>query len=725
MAKPISCVLTGLQPGHSRFINKLLEERPKLKAWRCELTALSHVYNLYFVAYSDSIHVYQPTFPDQKLPNEPALILRPPVSSPHLSYALDPQCPHSINRLHLDYLGREEIVLVVCDDGDTIGYSVTKIQRAVERRAASEVRDDDHLEEDVKVFLHRNAGISAWGLAVHQQGRMIALSANSHEVTVIAYALANPSETDSDSSDSSLESLPSSNDSLTGDFPFPRRKDHILTLRAQTNIPSISFDNNDTDPTGRWLFSSTIDGKTILWDLHNPEQPARILQLGHCVNVDDPCSRPTETCRCPDRDSLPHAAWHAMFVDPRSCRKSPSFQDAFGVEPTERAPCYWDITSSKPRGPPLYSNESNSSDGSEADVLGNDAEATPDPASGAQEQQTTDSDEISENESEQVEDEATAPETDDDQEEGSQDAQSLFIPEPTTANEAPSGTDYSVTVHGFDAQGGPLAVTMNLNMPVPVNFQDLLAQDEDSDGTSELMEELPLEITHRQPRQRGKKPYFELTTSQDNHTQPPPSIPPAVIVTKQDIYLVQPRYFSTPPPTLPSHSSPVIMLRYPQFSLGAEVNAPQHDRLCYATQIPELGIVLAATPAQKVVILSLTQIVTEQKGTGKRDTVYGMKIEHVVPGAELETRMEHDEHGFALAPLIYGRLVGFAVGPVQGMLDIPADEIEGGKERGRVDGEGKPRRWRLILMYQDHSVVTYELGMQSENDDTGVADLMV
>src|SRR5689334_20440174 len=97
-----------------------------------ELTALSQIYNLYFVACIDKIYVYEPSFPDQRLTNEPALIISPPKSKPGLRGSIDVYHPHSITRLHVDFLGNHEIVLVTCDDGDVIGYSIPSIQREIE-----------------------------------------------------------------------------------------------------------------------------------------------------------------------------------------------------------------------------------------------------------------------------------------------------------------------------------------------------------------------------------------------------------------------------------------------------------------------------------------------------------------------------------------------------------------------------------------------------------------
>lgn len=246
------------------------EPPPSPKWWRCELTALSHCFNLYFIAYNDTIHVYQPSFPRQELANKPDLILHPPVSSPMLEPAIDLADPHSITRLHVDYLGREEILLVTCDDGDVIGYRVPEIYRVVESRRDSMYDESNpDLEDRVRIFLHQNVGASAWGLAVHREARLIAISANTHQVTVLALALSKP-PTDPDIPPALDSSLSSENDDQ--DFPHSRWRGTIIILHASANIPAVFFDNSGRDPAGRWLFSSSIDGANQLWDLHEVEQ---------------------------------------------------------------------------------------------------------------------------------------------------------------------------------------------------------------------------------------------------------------------------------------------------------------------------------------------------------------------------------------------------------------------------------------------------------------------
>lgn len=79
-----------------------------------------------------------------------------------------------------------------------------------------------------------------------------------------------------------------------------------------------------------------------------------------------------------------------------------------------------------------------------------------------------------------------------------------------------------------------------------------------------------------------------------------------------------------------------------------------------------------------------------------------------------------------------GRLVGVAVGPVQGMLD------EGGWEISDDGGEGggdnladtprarmETRRWRIILHYSNQNVKCFEVGKYSRPGEMRLADLVV
>ncbi|OAG17414.1 mitochondrial carrier [Alternaria alternata] len=317
-----------------KFPDKVAQ--PSLRGWRCDLTALSHRYNLYFLASVDEVHVYQPSFPDQNLPSEAELVLHPPKTGV-VGQGIDPSNPHSITRILVDYLGSEEILLLACDDGDVIGYRIQEIQRALEHRTNLQEPIND---DSIHVFLHRNVGASAWGLAVHREARIIAISANTHHITIIAYALASGSELDTSDHNAHGLSPPAPN------FPYSRQKDDVFTLSATNNIPALSFYGD----SGRWLLSSCIDGKTALWDLNSREEVATF-QLGWCASASDLSTPPRYfrhrfLCECPAAQNVLHGAWGTIALDIRSAYESSSAEE---FTPAASTADFMDITNQKER----------------------------------------------------------------------------------------------------------------------------------------------------------------------------------------------------------------------------------------------------------------------------------------------------------------------------------------------------------------------------------------
>lgn len=89
------------------------------------------------------------------------------------------------------FLGNQEILLAAYDDGDVKAYHVDTIAAAVaaKEREGSCLGFEVNPEVQPTVALGENVGSSAWGLAIHQKSRLIAVSSNRHEVTVFAPGL--------------------------------------------------------------------------------------------------------------------------------------------------------------------------------------------------------------------------------------------------------------------------------------------------------------------------------------------------------------------------------------------------------------------------------------------------------------------------------------------------------------------------------------------------------
>lgn len=129
--------------------------------------------------------------------------------------------------------------------------------------------------------------------------------------------------------------------------------------------------------------------------------------------------------------------------------------------------------------------------------------------------------------------------------------------------------------------------------------------------------------------------------------------------------------------------------------------------------IPSLGVVVVGSQDGRVAILSLVCFPhdvdisilrnpsQQQRSIKETKMVYAFTLEHILPWP-LQEKRGYRPH----MPLH-----GLAVGPVQGTEDLP-DEM---------------KRWRLLVMYQDHSVLSYEIGKKTGAGESGVdvRDVMI
>jgi hypothetical protein len=170
--------LTSIETGKERFEREGIIVPPPLAYWRTNLTALSQRYNLYFVATKDTVAVYRPEFPFQKLRRLPALLIPPELAEPSAAGYIDPRTPHAVNHLIVGDLGSEEILLLSTDSGNVVAYHTKAIEDAIRRdpyRFSTDARSDTI---GLRPFFSEWVHESAWGLAIHTQARMIAVSAN-------------------------------------------------------------------------------------------------------------------------------------------------------------------------------------------------------------------------------------------------------------------------------------------------------------------------------------------------------------------------------------------------------------------------------------------------------------------------------------------------------------------------------------------------------------------
>jgi hypothetical protein len=186
---------------------------------------------------------------------------------------------------------------------------------------------------------------------------------------------------------------------------------------------------------------------------------------------------------------------------------------------------------------------------------------------------------------------------------------------------------------------------------------------------------------------------------------------PCLLISKDDIYLIQ-----RPLDSARDHVDLVQTMRHPLHPQDPNDYIGHYDRQCFHTQIPELGVFIIGSPVGRAAIFSLTKLRKPRPADhGKSVYGYGFHLEYILPfSAHDETNIwsstTHPQCPRAM-------LMGVAVGPVQGMFD----EV---RENGEV-GPRRDRRWRLLMYYTDHSVLSFEIARKRVGQEPGLGDLVV
>lgn len=216
------------------------------------------------------------------LPRHPDLQLKPPASDQArvVGGLLDARSAHAINHIITGYLGHEEIVLAAHDDGDVTAYKTKDVADYVlgakqAAEATTPVKDAQFAPNHGKrprprQFFHEHVGKSAWGLAIHQQSRLIAISSNRWEVTVFAFALY-----DNTSGQPRTPAPVEPREDVESWVRQRQRTWRIVILLGQEadNLPNVCFlDNRD----GNAEKVCAIDIKGSIWiaDIWKPKQAA-------------------------------------------------------------------------------------------------------------------------------------------------------------------------------------------------------------------------------------------------------------------------------------------------------------------------------------------------------------------------------------------------------------------------------------------------------------------
>lgn len=254
------------------------------------------------------------------------------------------------------------MIVAVCDDGDVMAYTTRSVRETIEKAM---IDNEEGLPNTatVKRILFRNVDKSAWGIAIHKVARLIAVSANTHKITVFAFALCREPSHYKSGSFRDREVLSNAN-KLDDDGPFQELSDHSededflqsirfpygpnewisassfshlnrfrynleITLDGhRNNIPDIAFCNTVADPTGRYLVSTDLNGATFVWDIWRRKILANLTSHHNLLSKYKPFKNQ------PQDRLAPHAAselgWCVACLDPQSFRCANSIEGMYG-----------------------------------------------------------------------------------------------------------------------------------------------------------------------------------------------------------------------------------------------------------------------------------------------------------------------------------------------------------------------------------------------------------
>lgn len=294
--EPVHVDMIGIEDGFERFAKDGIAHLPPVAGWRNNLTALSQQYNLFFIASSSRIAVFQPDFPFQTLRSQYALLITPDLKNPqahgHISSHRDGEDDHCINHIRVGSLGSQEVLVLATDSGNVSAYHTSAIVDAIHRASDRDSVNNTAELLGLRPFFSDWVQQSAWGIDIHKDARMIAVSANRPDpnrlavsgdsmatVTVFAFALTPVLTTDSDSDESSSP-LPAAHGheynewqlwsvNTAADTPLRDRNYKIVLAGYDAhrhNIPNISFANSDNS-SSCWILSADITGFMKIWDI--------------------------------------------------------------------------------------------------------------------------------------------------------------------------------------------------------------------------------------------------------------------------------------------------------------------------------------------------------------------------------------------------------------------------------------------------------------------------
>ncbi|KAL8838715.1 MAG: hypothetical protein Q9170_002017 [Blastenia crenularia] len=668
------------QPALDRFPNPQKAPPPPVARFRNNLITLSQYYNLFFLASQDKILVYQPVNQEQCLTAARSTI-NLARSRPGIVGYIDPMVPHAINQLITSDLGTEEMILAVCDDGDVLAYSTRLIHIEIKERLSDPPGDPGFVSE-VRPFFIQNVGLSAWGITVHKEARMIAVSSNTKAVKVFIFALIDlEGETPDDEEDGSdITTLLNNQDWVrpTGSGPLDandRSQNLELNLASHwTNIPNIAFYNSEGISGGDiFLVSTDIDGRTLIWNVWQRAVVKEVVQA-------------FDTTR----------GWGVACIDPYFCRKAGTSVDLFGIDVNEpvidamKDPIL-DITSAARFVPESHADHfdlRHLAKSSQEGTISNDSDAM----------------EVDETYDLGLNEEA---------EDSSDEFMSAAVAQ--EGEELESETIYNPYIDQQLVENNTIASANSVQL-----------------GSPEASPEPAPILSHPPPHSWYEFPNLHagLTPERSKHLPPrrkaKPTIFPFYLLhsTTSDIRLLhcmQPSTSSQPM----QFSAKEVVCRQP---LRQNVRRQDHallrlQRLNMILQVPELSLVVVGDQSGRVALMTITRCLA--KSIGNQGNLADLRFDRLLSLAK-NRRNKGEQVGFRFErflPLMSQEddkqrprteLLGVAVGPVASQLlkrgdGLSANDFEHNRSPKAWRVLEGSRRYRVILYYRDHTILSYEI----------------
>jgi hypothetical protein len=568
-------------------------------------------------------------------------------------------------------LGKDEVIANVRDDGDVEVFLVRHIVHAITTRIDRHDTTQDPVADNVKPLFLRNVGISAWGLAIHAEARILAVSSNRHEVTIFRFGLVD----ENDDAQSSRKQSRSTDDNGSSKWDEHRREDNVDTrperktdvtrqvLNGQANIPHIAFCNTGDDPDGRWLLTTDISGVCRAIDLHTFTL-VQAFRFG-----------PPFVAEHGGRYDRMNAGWGIMFLDTRSFIAENSIQDALGMDDGEMPPDaksdsrIWDLSKTIRHLP----DHSKAFRAAKSKTPRNTALSSPTEANS-----NTVSPQLAGIMDSVHEQSAVDLSSDDDDDEDIDDSGVLLEPSVLSSIQHSSPNDEREDEN---------------------EHVELWSDLDDSDGEN-TEDSVSQSAYYGGQRICGNTPHFVRDT---NLCEDLPC--PVLHTSIRNVYLLQPskRRLSPDQPFMP----PMVGIAAPlkQSIQFEHRNLNMFDRLSMHAYIPSLGVVVLASQKGRAIIFSLARVPQSMKYPEGIDPSLGQKSNYTLR-AECILPFESQEKA---GQRPFSPLHGIAVGPIQGTETVK---------------NGGNTRWRLIMMYQDHSTLSYEL-QRAERAEAGVGDFVV